>query len=214
MDCRWVEKFIEDSLPGCACVFDKVEKLQGSLFSEELPYVKGCADKRVREFVAGRTAARETMKKLGLPPLPVLMGRRRMPVFPAGVVGSISHSDAYCICILGRDDDFRSIGVDIENITRIKPYFASYIFTKDELVKHRSFSQVEMLKHIAVVFCAKEAYFKFQYPITGEFIGFKSIVVDLKGEGRFDVIPLKSGFPKASGSFIITENMVIAFVAY
>jgi 4'-phosphopantetheinyl transferase EntD len=44
------------------------------------------------------------MDALGLPERPIPMGRDRAPVWPEGVVGSISHSDAFCLAAVARSD--------------------------------------------------------------------------------------------------------------
>jgi enterobactin synthetase component D len=76
--------------------------------------------KRKAEFLAGRLGARRALAELGLeaPPLPV--GPDRSAVWPAGCVGSITHTHGFVSVAAARADRVRSLGVDSERIMREK----------------------------------------------------------------------------------------------
>lgn len=57
--------------------------------------ISRAVEKRRREFVSARHCARVAMGQLGLDSAPILRGDRNMPLFPKGVVGSITHCDGY-----------------------------------------------------------------------------------------------------------------------
>ena len=52
----------------------------------------GCTERRRHEFSAGRGCAQAAMAALGVPAEPVFWNRHGAPIWPAGTVGSISHS--------------------------------------------------------------------------------------------------------------------------
>src|SRR5690349_8745449 len=91
-----------------------------SLFPIEREYVARAIEKRVLEFAAGRACARAAMKELGLGDVAIPAGEDRAPVWPVGVVGSITHTDAYCLAVVADASRFASIGVDVEAAGRLK----------------------------------------------------------------------------------------------
>ena len=51
--------------------------------------------KRRLDFAAGRVCARRAMAQLGVDGLPLLVGEKGQPVWPPGIVGSISHCEGH-----------------------------------------------------------------------------------------------------------------------
>jgi 4'-phosphopantetheinyl transferase EntD len=60
-------------------------------FPGEADLVADAVEKRRREFVTTRRCARQALAQLGVPPVPIRPGPGRAPVWPAGVVGSLTH---------------------------------------------------------------------------------------------------------------------------
>jgi 4'-phosphopantetheinyl transferase EntD len=85
------------------------------LFSEEEAYIARDVASRKREFRAGRNASREALAMLGYKePVVILRDSFRRPLWPAGVVGSISHTTNCCIEVVAHSNDYRGVGVDVE----------------------------------------------------------------------------------------------------
>ncbi len=192
-----VEGFFSSLVPKSACVFRPVSELQAPLFREEEEAISPRSERR-RYFVAGRTAVRMAMSSLGLPPCPIYRGESGEPVWPFGVCGSIAHSKSLCFCIVAEAGSCSSIGVDVEDVERIRPELARKVMTPAERSEWEKLDESEALYRLALVFSAKEAYFKFQYPLTGRFVGFGDAEVHLNPRGRLRVEPLADG-PSASG---------------
>src|SRR6185503_15191876 len=76
--------------------------------------------KRRDEFLTGRTLARQALHKLGCTTAAIPVGEHRMPVWPQGYVGSISHAGGLCVAHVGRSKDLTSIGIDIELVDALK----------------------------------------------------------------------------------------------
>ena len=90
-------------------------------------------DKRRREFMAGRTCARRAMVALGEQAAPIPQGKDRAPIWPQGVVGSITHTDTRCAVAVARvADGFCSLGLDIEPATPINPELLRIICVPEE----------------------------------------------------------------------------------
>ena len=66
-----------------------------TLAPEEQNAVAGAVHKRQAEFAAGRTCARRAMAKLGVSIPALLLGANREPVWPRGIVESITHCSGY-----------------------------------------------------------------------------------------------------------------------
>ena len=137
--------------------------------------VSGAVAHRAVEFHAGRATARAAMDVLGLPPQSILMGRDRAPVWPNGVTGSISHSKTACVAVVGPTAEWAGIGVDLEEATALDPLLIAEVCTKAEqrwLGQQPSDERGLMAK---LIFSAKEAAYKAQYPVTGQLFGFEAL---------------------------------------
>lgn len=165
-----------------AVVDSTVESAQSILFPEEARAVAGAIEKRRREFVAGRTCARQALAALGGPVVGIPMGAHRAPLWPPGYVGSITHAGGMAAAAVGFARDFVSIGMDMEERGRVTPDLHSMLFVAQEREWLVGRGGVNSDAWPAVLFCAKEAFYKYQYPLTGWFVDFKevSVRVDLE----------------------------------
>jgi enterobactin synthetase component D len=84
----------------------------------EAALVATAVERRRHEFVTGRWLARAGLRHFGLPDRPILMGRLRNPLWPNGMIGTISHDGALCAVALRRRDSVRGIGIDLIERTR------------------------------------------------------------------------------------------------
>lgn len=134
----------------------------------------GAVAARRAEFAAGRAAAAMAMQGLGLTALPVATGPDRAPVWPAGVVGSITHTRAVALAAVARAG---ALGIDAERVGAVVPDLWDTVLTPVE----RALADVDPAL-ATVIFCAKEAVYKAQYPITGQLFGFDRLEVTLHGD--------------------------------
>lgn len=147
------------------------------------------ADKRLRAFSAGRAAAHEAMQVLDVPVQPVISGKDRAPVWPRGLVGSISHSDTCCIAAVAKSGAFQSIGVDVEEDTPLATDLIPTICTPSERAWLANQSSTVSGSLAKLIFSAKECAYKCQYALTKtmfDFDGFE-LIPDLD-TGQFDAI--------------------------
>lgn len=164
-----------------------------TLWPEERPLVSKAVLKRQREFSSARVLARRLLVDLGHAPAPILPDEDRCPQWPSGVVGSISHTRHLCLVAVASAQQWASIGVDIEPHDGIELELTRMICTTDE----RRWLDTQPVDERGVwarrFFCAKEAFYKAQFPLTRRKLGFKDVVVD------FDL-----GSPAANVAFHIT----------
>ena len=58
-----------------------------------------------------------------------MTGTDRAPLWPAGAVGSISHTDDYCVVVVGHSVEHRSLGVDAEPAAPLEEHVWTEICT-------------------------------------------------------------------------------------
>ncbi len=159
---------------------------ESDLSPAERAAVLNAVAKRRREFVVGRVLARRAMAALGIPRQPVLVGQDRAPVWPEGIVGSITHTTTSCAVALAHAHDFRSIGVDVETATPVAPELWPMICTDAELAWLHRLPTYERGYACKMLFSAKETSYKAQYQLTREFCDFDAIEIRIDYEaGRW-----------------------------
>ena len=166
----------------------------GGLLAAERDAIEGAAQTRVEQFTAGRVCSRMALGRLGVAATtPIERGEDRAPVWPPGFIGSISHTDTWCAAAVARAGDLRSIGIDLEPATPLKEALWRRVCTTDERERLRQRPDPGLMGK--VVFSAKEAVYKCQYPLTTQFLGFHAVEVDV-ADGSFRAV-----FRQESGEF-------------
>jgi len=141
------------------------------LFDEERALVASVAPGRFRDFVLGRRCARLAVEALGFTPAPILVGKRRQPLWPEGVDGAITHTDGYVAAAVAPADEMASVGIDAEADEHLPDGVERRVVRPDEqhlLVRH----DVGVAAVDRLIFSAKEAVYKAWFPLTGEWLGF------------------------------------------
>ena len=87
---------------------------EGALFPEEEAQITGAIEKRRREFTTGRGLARGLLPAFGIEGAVLVNGEDRAPIWPDGVVASISHTFGYCGVVVASSRDYRALGLDVE----------------------------------------------------------------------------------------------------
>lgn len=148
------------------------------LFQAELPGIAGACARRRLEFAAGRTCARRALGKLGVPVLPIPIGKDRRPQWPEGTIGSISHSREVCIAAVARKaSGLAALGVDVEERDAVTLDLAEEICTPQERIRLFALPVVWQQPTLAAIFSAKESSYKAQYELTGKTFGFDAISI-------------------------------------
>lgn len=146
------------------------------LLPDEFVYVADSAAKRRADFSTGRYCARQALAGLINTSPPILQGSRREPLWPHGVVGSISHSQNTTGAVAVLNSDIIAIGLDIETIGSVKPDMWSMIFHQEEQELIQS-KQGETEFWATLLFSLKEAFYKMQYPLTKQFLDFLDVSI-------------------------------------
>lgn len=138
----------------------------------EAHLVAKAVDKRRREFTSARHCARVALGRLGLEPGPIMRGEMGSPVWPSGVVGSLTHCDGYRAAAVGYALQVRSVGIDAEPHEPLPDGVlpAVSIAAERDVLAARTDDAVHWDK---LLFCAKEATYKAWFPLTGRWLGFE-----------------------------------------
>lgn len=166
------------------------------LFVEEASIVAAAVEKRRLEFEKGRQCAHAALRRLGLPDAPILSGEQREPLWPAGVVGSITHTRGLCLAAVGLRNRYASLGIDVEPDAPLSAPLAARVATAAEL---RALESLPELLAARVVFSAKEAFYKCQFYCSRQFLGFFDVSVTLGARGDFWAELLVNAGPFARG---------------
>lgn len=138
------------------------------LFDGEASLVRGAMPHRIIEFSAGRSAARRAMQALGVDPSEVLQGEGGEPIWPAGLTGSISHSDSLAVSLVAPSAAFESVGVDVGDGRPLGDAAARTVASRRELRLLLSVGLARSEEEAQnFAFSVKEAVFKCQYVLTG-----------------------------------------------
>lgn len=155
----------------------------GILMPREEPAVARAIDCRKAEFTAGRTAARIAMAEIDHPPTGIPMANDRSPIWPSGLMGSITHCDRLCVAIAAPIGIWQGVGIDIEPTTPMDPRLERFIFTPYER-SMLSAQPSEWRGYLAKEgFCAKEGVYKALYPSMKKVLGFQAVEIDLPIRG-------------------------------
>ncbi len=184
----------------------RLDELQTPLDPAETPGVERMAPVRLREYVAGRTAARRALLALTGAGAAVPRNPDRSPAWPAGVGGSLSHSRRYAVAVAARTDRWRSVGVDLEEASRLGRELWPEVMTAEDLVLLEGMAGPEAVRAATLRFCAREACFKClegAWPGCCAGLAPQAFRVRVAGEGAsFSVVvPVVEGGPEVRGSY-------------
>jgi 4'-phosphopantetheinyl transferase EntD len=159
---------------------------------EEQGHVARAVERRRAEFAWGRHLARRALYSLG-GPTPALPPRKdRVPHWPEGFTGSITHTHGYCGVAVARIQSCRGIGVDVEFLNRMRDTDWHRLVCFDHELRWIADADADELKRerMLCVFSAKESFYKAQYPVTGQVLGFKDVRIHFDESGSFAVAPM------------------------
>jgi 4'-phosphopantetheinyl transferase EntD len=145
---------------------------------EELRLIANAVEKRRREFSTVRDCARKALHQLGHPPVSILHSEEGAPIWPNGIVGSLTHCDGYCAAAVARARQVSSLGIDAEPHAALPDGVLGVITTESERNWLRTIAAVQPEIHWdRLIFSAKESVYKTWYPLTQRWLDFSEAVV-------------------------------------
>ena len=210
---------IRDLLPPTVAVAESFGEVPGAaLLPEEEQLVARAVARRRQEFTTARACARRALAEIGQPEAPLLSGPAREPLWPAGVVGSLTHCAGYRAAAVARRADVVTLGIDAEPAEPLPG---------GVLERVTSAAEREALDRLPagacwdrLLFSAKESVYKAWYPLAHRWLGFCDAEVALCPTGTFSarlVVPGPdlgarpvTGF---SGRYAVRTGLVVTAIA-
>ena len=186
--------------------------LPAALHASEEPGVANAVPARRAEYAAVRECARTALRRLGLGDVAVPAGADRAPVWPEGVVGSMTHCDGYRAAAVARSDRWAGIGIDAEPHLPLPPEVATLVMSATERAALAHADPALCLDR--VLFSAKESVYKVWYPVTRTWLGFEDVDIRL-GDGTFvaHLGPSGLGTRVLHGRWAAGDGLVVTAVA-
>jgi 4'-phosphopantetheinyl transferase EntD len=127
-------------------------------------------ERRRLYYSLGRAAARDALAELGIYGVAIERGPSGEPLWPAGIVGAITHAGDLAIAIVGLGSNYAGLGIDFEQLSRgLTARAARLVCTPAEMAWVDPEAGTTRL---TMLFSAKEAVFKAMFPIEGVWLGF------------------------------------------
>ena len=154
----------------------EIDAVTEVLYPEENRLVEHNHARRIRDFTAGRIAARHVLAALGVSQYPLLKDGDTT-LWPEGIIGSIAHSGQYAGVAVARKPEIIALGLDIEEIARTSRV-AAHITTPHERQLINQLAPPLRPEVISLVFSAKESLFKAIHPLVKTYFGFQNAEVE------------------------------------
>lgn len=198
---------IEDILPAGVRFAEAFEDSEApGWFPEEEALMVRAVPKRRAEFGTVRRCARAALASLGVPPAPLLPGRRGEPHWPGGTVGSMTHCAGYRGAVVARSTEFLSLGIDAEPDEPLPEGVLAMVSLpeeRDRLARQAADGEAAAVHADRLLFSAKEAVFKAWYPLTRRELDFTEAWITFSNTtartGTFDARLLVAG-PELGGN--------------
>jgi 4'-phosphopantetheinyl transferase EntD len=165
------------------------------------------AEKRKREFRAGRHHARRALLAAGGPASSILRDNDGVPIFPAGFSGSITHTgrhQTYAAAVIVGER--AQVGLDAEELRELPLDMVAHILTEEERRTLSRSTKMGLGSEGAVAllaFSAKEAFYKCLFPRLRCQLGFhdaefRHLELETDAQpGVFQVNLLRNDMPEA-----------------
>lgn len=134
---------------------------------------------RCAEHLAGRLAARQALRLLGVTaPFPAI-GCHRQPLWPAGIIGSISHTRQWALAAVAKSfSGMAGLGIDLEpQLSSQQAHEIADTVMQGEEKEMASNSGLPFEQVVTLVFSAKESLFKALFAHVGDWFDFSAAVI-------------------------------------
>lgn len=184
---------------------------------EERALVARAVEKRRREFAAGRQLARAAFAEAGVAAAPLLSDPDRVPRWPAGVTGSITHCASLCAVAVAPVSACAGLGLDVEPAAPLDARLLPMILREAEFARIEALPPTLRPFGGLLAFSIKEAVYKAIYPSRRTFLEFRQVEVAFVGEDGFvaEVLVPEAAPPgraRIHGRFRIADGHVGAAV--
>ncbi|HXP06113.1 MAG TPA: 4'-phosphopantetheinyl transferase superfamily protein [Stellaceae bacterium] len=201
--------------PAVSCEAARHDGLTTSLFPEEAALLQGATEARRREFATARSCARVALARLGVAAAPILRGSKHEPLWPDGVVGSITHCRGYRAAAVAFSESILTLGIDAEPDGPLPGGVERRVLCDAE--RQWLTAAPQGVPWDRVIFSAKESIYKAWFPLTGRWLGFDDAVVSIDpAAGVFHarlLVDCLPPFREFTGRFLVEDGLVLTAIA-
>lgn len=187
---------------------------------QSLPAIEAAAaanmqPERRREFAHGRACARTALVELGIADTPIPVGAAREPVWPDGIVGSITHCGLHAAAVAAQRRITAGLGIDLEASEPLEEGQIRLICrpAEQDWLRQHIDNRPELAK---LVFSAKESLYKCLWPSVRQFIEFSAIGIRIDTDaGAFSVDAWDPALPGAllrrvAGRYLLRDGWIVS----
>ncbi len=198
-------------LPASVSIWESFGSMpDAALLPEEEVLLERAVEKRRLEFAMGRTCARRALARLGFRTAPIMRGSNREPLWPEGIVGSITHCPGYCAAAVAGSSDLLAIGIDAEEHATIPDGSLDAVASEEE--REHLGRLPSGIHWDRLLFSAKESVFKAWWPLHRKWLGFEDARIEFEPEThRFRAV-LKDG-REMCGRYLVARGFIMTAVA-
>lgn len=163
------------SLPGLMIGYRAISPGdESALMPEEALAFATSVIKVRRASGAARIVARQLLTKVGIVECALPKAEGGAPVWPSGIVGSMSHDSHVAVATIALSRDFSRLGIDIEPAEPLPADLLDLVVTPQERTQIGADPFLGRL-----LFVAKEAVYKAVYPLDRTFLDHYDVEVSL-----------------------------------
>jgi 4'-phosphopantetheinyl transferase EntD len=173
---------------------------------------------RRREYALGRACARRALAALGIPDEPLLRGPDRAPQWPAGIIGSLTHTDGFCAAAVARQGSMLALGLDAESAP-LSGRAAHRVLDEQERAQLDALASPPAQGFATLAFSAKESLYKALQPLCGRKLVFGDAAIEIDPGTRTFQITLRArgegALPpgtRIEGRYAVTPRCVLTSV--
>jgi 4'-phosphopantetheinyl transferase EntD len=182
------------------------------LLAEELVAIDGAIDARRREFAGGRACARRALELLGAAPVALPAGDDGAPLWPDGIVGSITHKRDYRAAAVAPAEKLAALGIDAECNESLPRRVLERVASHTEIqTVEEAGSREPGVAWDRLLFSAKEAAFKATRQLVREPIELRTSQIHLDPANRTLDARLPR-IPPLAGRWTLDDGMLLVAI--
>lgn len=217
-----------ESIPFSVCALTYVEqaislKAWSELSSQAPENIQNAYPKRQSSFYSGRQCAERALAELGQSQR-IEIGQLREPLWPKGVLGSITHTSQVAMAVAVQTNTIKGIGIDLEPVLDEDSAKAIYESVLSDVEKQKLddwavTSGLTELEAITLIFSVKESFYKGIFKQVNRILEFSAIEIESIEQGiirfRLNEQSLIELYPETTlfdGHFVAAHSHVVSCV--
>ncbi|MCH0538909.1 4'-phosphopantetheinyl transferase superfamily protein [Streptomyces sp. MUM 203J] len=173
--------------------------------------------RRRQEYTTARWCARRALGGLGYGPVPVPRGERGAPVWPDGIVGSMTHCDGYRAAAVARAAEVLSVGIDAETHEPLPEGVLEAVSLPAERGRSAELAAAEPEVHWdRLLFSMKESVYKTWFPLTRRWLDFEQADITIGVDGTFEarLLVADPGMPveRLGGRWLVDRGLLVTAI--